>query len=93
MGVRKAMGAGTADLLRLVIGENLALAVTGLAAGLVLGASGATLLRTFIAGVSPADPITLAGAALLVIGAALVASGLPALRAARVNPLVVLRDA
>jgi predicted permease len=93
MGVRKAMGAGTADLLRLVIGENLALAVTGLAAGLVLGASGATLLRTFIAGVSPADPMTLLGAAMLVIGAALVASGLPALRAARVNPLVVLRDA
>jgi putative ABC transport system permease protein len=93
IGVRKAIGADSWDLVRLVVGENLLLALTGLAAGMVLGVLGANFLRTFIAGVSPMDPITLAATATLVCAAALVASAFPAARAALVNPLIVLRDA
>jgi ABC-type lipoprotein release transport system permease subunit len=60
---------------------------------MLIGVLGANLLRTFIAGVSPADAVTLAASAGLVCGAALMASVFPAARAARVNPLVVFRDA
>jgi putative ABC transport system permease protein len=93
IGLRKAVGARTSDLVRLIVGENMLLTVTGLAAGIVLGVLGANVLRTFIAGVSPMDPITLVATAMLVCGAALVTSALPAIRAALVSPLVVLRDA
>jgi putative ABC transport system permease protein len=92
IGLRKAIGAGPDDLVRLIVGENILLTVAGLAAGMVLGVLGAIVLRTFIAGVSPMDPVTLAGTALVVCAATLVASALPAMRAALVNPLVVLRD-
>ncbi len=92
IGLRKAIGARTSDLIRLIVGENVVLALTGLGAGMVVGVLGANVLRTFIAGVSPADPITLGATGMLVCGAALAASALPAMRAAVVNPLVVLRD-
>ena len=49
-------------------------------------------MRGFIAGVSPMDPATLSRSPVLVMGAAIVASALPALRAARVDPLVTLRN-
>ena len=68
------------------------LAGTGLGVGLGLGTLGGSLLRSFITDVSPVDPLTLAGTAMLVTVVALLASASPALRAVRVNPLVVLRD-
>jgi ABC-type antimicrobial peptide transport system permease subunit len=92
IGLRKAIGARTSDLIRLIVGENIVLALAGLAAGMVVGVLGGNVLRSFIAGVSPMDPITLGATGLLVCGAALAASALPAMRAAVVNPLVVLRD-
>jgi predicted permease len=93
IGLRKAIGAGTWDLVRLIVGENLLLTLVGFAGGMLLGVLGAHVLRTFIAGVSPMDPIALAASAILVCGAALAASALPAARAALVSPLVVFRDA
>jgi predicted permease len=92
IGLRKAIGASTSDLIRLVVGENMLLTLVGLAAGMVVGVLGANVLRTFIAGVSPMDPITLLASAALVCGVALVASAPPAMRAAFVSPLIVLRD-
>ncbi|MGH8638374.1 MAG: FtsX-like permease family protein, partial [Burkholderiales bacterium] len=92
MGLRKAIGATTPDLIRLIVGENMLLTLLGLASGMVAGVLGANVLRTFIAGVSPMDPITLIASAMLVCGVALVASAAPAMRAAFVNPLIVLRD-
>jgi ABC-type antimicrobial peptide transport system permease subunit len=92
IGLRKAIGARTSDLIRLIVGENIVLAMSGFAAGVVLGVLGANVLRTFIAGVSPTDPVTLGATGLLVCGTTLVASALPAMRAALVNPLVALRD-
>jgi predicted permease len=93
IGLRKAIGADTRDLVSLIVGENLLLTLVGFAAGMLLGVLGANVLRTFIAGVSPMDPIVLAASAILVCGAALVASAVPAARAALVSPLVVFRDA
>jgi predicted permease len=93
IGVRKVVGARAIDLVRLIVSENAALAAIGLGVGLALGTVGATLLRSFITDVSPIDPLTLAGTAVLVMGVTLAASASPALRAVRVDPLVVLRDA
>jgi predicted permease len=92
IGVRKAIGAGTSQIVRLVVGGSAALVAVGLAAGLGLGILGGMALRGLIVETSPADPLTLAGVSLLVMGAAVVASAMPALRAAHVDPLVVLRD-
>ncbi|MPY88105.1 MAG: FtsX-like permease family protein [Luteitalea sp.] len=93
IGVRKALGARTPDIIRLVVGGSAALTAVGLAVGLGVGALGANVLRGFLTGVSPMDPRTLTGVALLVMCAALVASALPARRASRVDPLITLRDA
>jgi predicted permease len=93
IGVRKVVGARAIDLVRLIVSENAALAAVGLGVGLGFGTLGATLLRSFITDVSPLDPLTLTGTAVLVMGVTLAASASPALRAVRVDPLVVLRDA
>jgi predicted permease len=93
IGVRKVVGARAIDLVALIVSENALLAGTGLVVGLGLGTLGANLLRSFITDVSPLDPLTLTGTAVLVMGVTLAASASPALRAVRVDPLVVLRDA
>jgi ABC-type antimicrobial peptide transport system permease subunit len=64
----------------------------GLVGGLCLGQLGALALRGFIIGVSPVDPTTAVLASALVIGTTLAASALPALRAARVDPLNALKN-
>ena len=64
----------------------------GLVIGLTTGALGATVFRAFLTGVSPADPLALLAAVVVVAGSALAASTLPALRATRVDPMVALRD-
>jgi ABC-type antimicrobial peptide transport system permease subunit len=92
IGVRKAIGARTEDILRLVVGGNARLLATGLCVGLGAGVLGAMALRGFLTGVAPMDPLTLVSASGIVAGAALLASLVPALRAARVDPLVALRD-
>lgn len=91
IGVRMALGAAVPDVIRLVLGQGLGLVVAGMVAG-VLGAFGATrLLRSFLFGVEPHDPLTFT-AVILVLGAvALLACYLPARRAARVDPIVALR--
>ncbi len=92
IGVRKAIGAGTSQIVRLVVGGSAALVAAGLGAGLGLCILGGLALRGLIVETSPADPLTLAGVSLLVMGAAVAASAMPALRAARVDPLVTLRN-
>jgi predicted permease len=92
IGVRKAIGAGTSQIVRLIVGGSAALVGAGLAIGLGLGVLGGLALRGLIVATSPADPLTLVAASLLVMSAAVVASAMPALRAARVDPLVTLRN-
>jgi putative ABC transport system permease protein len=91
IGVRMALGAHSADVVRMVLRHGLLL--TG--AGIVLGVVGALALsrvvRGLLFGVGPADPVSYLVAVLLLGGAALVACWLPARRATRVDPLVALR--
>jgi ABC-type antimicrobial peptide transport system permease subunit len=92
IGVRMARGARPADVLRLVVGGAARLALLGVIIG-TLGALALTRVLTGILfGVSPTDPLTLIVTPLLLAGAALTASYIPALRAARVDPTVTLRS-
>ena len=92
IGIRIAMGSTAAGIVRMVLGEGLALVGTGLA----LGLAGAVLLRraveTQIYGVSPMDPLVLAAVTVVLAAVALVACGMPARRAMRVDPVVVLTE-
>ncbi len=91
MGVRLALGAPPRGLLWLVLREGLSLTAMGLGIGLVGALFVAALMRGVLVGVSPFEPVTFAGIALLLAAVALVACALPARRAARVDPMVALR--
>jgi putative ABC transport system permease protein len=91
IGIRMAMGARPADILRMVLGHGLALTLLGVA----IGAAGALALtglaKSFLFEVMPTDPLTFVGVALVLFASALLASFLPARRAASIDPIVALR--
>lgn len=91
-GVRIALGAAPADVLRLVLRQGLALAAIGTAAGLVLAFSAAHLLAGLLYQVSPFDPLTFTAIPLLLASVAVAASWLPARRATRVDPVEALHS-
>jgi putative ABC transport system permease protein len=91
IGVRMALGADWADILRLVVGRGLVVSAVGVAAGLVAVLGGARLLQSFLFSVAPTDPIAIGGAALLMFGIAAVACYIPARRAAGEDPVQALR--
>jgi predicted permease len=91
IGVRVAFGAGRATILRMVVGDALRLAAIALVIGLPLSLAAGYSLRAFLFGVTPTDPVTLAGACLVLAAATLVAAYLPARRAAAVDPIGALR--
>ena len=91
LGVRLALGATAAAVLRLVLGEGLRLALWGALAGLALAVASARLLRGLLFEIEPLDPVSLLGAAAALVAAALAATWLPARRATRVDPIEVLR--
>jgi putative ABC transport system permease protein len=91
LGTRIALGATPGNVLRLVLGQGLVTALIGVAIG-VAGAIVLTrTLRSFLFRLSPTDPVTFAGVALLLILVALLASYFPARRAAKVDPMEALR--
>jgi predicted permease len=92
IGIRRAIGATSADVVRLVVRHHASLIGVGLAIGLIGGALGAMLLRAFLTGVGPTDPIALLASIGIVAGSAVVATTMPALRAAQVDPMAALRD-
>ena len=91
IGVRMALGAQRRDMLRMVVRRGITLAALGVAIGLVGSFAVTGMLRNFLYGVTPGDPVTFIGIPLVLALVALLASWLPARRATRVDPMLALR--
>ena len=91
IGVRTALGASGNDVLRLVVGQAMVLALLGVGGGLAGALVATRMLSTLLYGVGPTDPATFLAVSVLLAGVALLASYLPARRAARVDPVIALR--
>jgi ABC-type antimicrobial peptide transport system permease subunit len=92
IGVRIAMGALYRDVLGLVLRQGMMMAAVGITAGL-LGAFGVTrLLASLLFGVTPTDALTFAAAPIVLLGVAALACWIPAHRAARIDPMIALRQ-
>ena len=91
--VRVAVGATSRDILRLIVGRGVRLALAGAAVGCVLAVATTRLLASLLYGVSPTDPLTFGSAIAVFVGVALMASAGPARRATRADPVETLRCA
>jgi putative ABC transport system permease protein len=91
MGIRMALGASRASVLRLVLGQSLSLALAGIALGLAGSLIMANLMASLLFQVPPRDPLTFALVALVLTASALLASYLPARKATQVDPMISLR--
>ncbi len=91
IGIRMALGARQSDVLGMIMRRGWGLGVWGIALGLVAAFAGARMLSAQLYGVQPIDPLTLAAAVLILMPVALLASWIPARRAARVDPAITLR--
>jgi putative ABC transport system permease protein len=92
MGLRTALGAQREDVVRLVLGNAMALVLAGLVVGLPLAVALTRLLETQLHGVSTADPGSIAFAIGVLVASGILAALVPALRATRVSPIVALRE-
>lgn len=92
IGIRIALGADRASVLRLVMREAGLLLIVGLALGTALSIAAARAATSLLYGLQPSDPLTIVLAVALLAAVAIVASGIPALRAARLNPMTALRE-
>jgi ABC-type antimicrobial peptide transport system permease subunit len=92
IGIRMALGANPKGVLRMVMRRGLVLALSGIGAGLVIAFAAAPQIGPLLYHVNPADPVSIAAAALFLIVVAVLASLIPALRATRVDPILALRQ-
>ena len=90
-GIRMALGAQAANVLKLVLGQAILLSLIGVGLGLLASLALTRLMRDLIYGVQPTDPLTLIAVALLLAVITIIASYIPARRATKVDPLVALR--
>jgi predicted permease len=92
IGLRLALGAQRADVLRLVLGKGVVLAGLGIVAGVIFSASTASMMASLLYGVRPHDPAVFLMVPLLLLVVAIAASYIPAWRATKVDPIVALRE-
>jgi ABC-type antimicrobial peptide transport system permease subunit len=92
IGIRIALGAARRSVLWQVLRQVLVLAVAGVVIGLPASLGAGRLIESLLFGLAPGDPATIAAAATVLIGVAMVAGYVPAIRAMRVDPVVALRD-
>ena len=92
IGIRVAMGASWSGVQKLVLGQGLKLAAIGVGVGLVGVFATTKLTESMVYGVSPTDPVTVAGGTLFLVAIGLQGSLLPAQRATRVDPILALRE-
>ena len=90
-GIRLALGAQSGNVLRMVLGQALRLAVVGIGLGLMGALAFARLLKGLLFGITASDPLTFGIVALLLVGVTLIACWIPARRATKVDPLVALK--
>jgi len=92
IGVRLALGARREDVLRMILRRASLLTGIGVGTGLVMAYALARLVSNLLRGVRPDDPLVFSGITATIVLIALLASWLPARRAARIDPMVALRD-
>jgi putative ABC transport system permease protein len=91
IGVRVALGAQLGDVLRLVVGQGMKLAATGVAVGLLAALALHSVMKSLLYGVSATDPLTFVAVSFVLMLIAAIACYIPARRATRVDPVVALR--
>jgi ABC-type antimicrobial peptide transport system permease subunit len=87
-----ALGADREGVLGMILRRGLLLALSGVAAGLALNLAATPLIAPLLYRVSPADPVSILGAAVFLLVVAVLASLIPALRATRIDPIIALRQ-
>jgi putative ABC transport system permease protein len=92
VGIRMSLGARASDVFRMFVRESLSLSLIGVAIGLAISTAASKLLTTFLFGLTPTDAMTFVGGSTILCLVGVIASYLPARRAAGVDPLVALRD-
>jgi len=92
LGIRAALGASPRELIALVLGTDFACVLLGIGAGLIVARAGAAAIRGLLFDISVAEPGPYVAVALLLAAVAAAACSVPATRAARIDPLRVLRD-
>jgi putative ABC transport system permease protein len=90
IGIRVALGAELGDMVRMLLAHSAVLALAGIVFGIVLALAGARAMQALLFRTSPLDPVVLGGAAVLVLGASLLAAWIPARRALHVDPASIL---
>jgi ABC-type antimicrobial peptide transport system permease subunit len=91
IGIRAALGADRAQVLRMILGESALLIAAGIALGLPVALAAVRLISGQLYGLKPADPATIAGAILLLAAVGALAGYIPARRATKIDPAVALR--
>lgn len=92
IGIRVTFGATQPDVLRLILGQGMIVAMIGIGAGLLVSVALTRVVQSFLVGVSPTDPVTFAGVPAVLLAVALLAAFLPARRASSIDPVEALRD-